>query len=85
MTHHDAMVSVLRDARRECTGREIAAAINQGDLWLRRNGSPCTPSGVNRRAGAYHWLFYRNPATGTWGLREWALRPVLDRLRRRDG
>ena len=77
VTLHDAMVTVLRDARRECAPSEIAAAISEGDLYRKGDGSHPSSSQISARANNYPRLFYRNHMTGAWGLNDNAWRASM--------
>ena len=70
VTLHDAMVTVLRDARRECTPSEIAAAISDGDLYRKGDGSHPSSSQISARANNYPRLFVKNHTTGAWGFND---------------
>ncbi|MDE2903038.1 MAG: hypothetical protein OXP73_08405 [Chloroflexota bacterium] len=70
VTLHDAMVTVLRNSRRECTPSEIAAGITDGDLYRKGDGSHPSSSQISARANNYPRLFYKNHTTGAWGLND---------------
>ena len=70
VTLHDAMVTVLRDSRRECTPSEIAAGITDGDLYRKGDGSHPSSSQISARANNYPRLFYKNHTTEAWGLND---------------
>ena len=71
MTLHMAMVTVLRTAARECTPREISRMIADRDLYRRGDGTHALAGQISARANNYRHLFYKNAATGAWGLTEW--------------
>lgn len=72
MTLHDAIIIVLRSARRPATTEEIASWIAERDLYCRpSDGAHAPPSQVYRRMMhvMYRDLFTRDG--DAWGLSEW--------------
>jgi hypothetical protein len=63
MTLHDALVLILRENNNEpMTARELADAVNDRDLYRKRDGSPVEVNQVHARASNYEALFEKDGA-----------------------
>lgn len=61
LTLHEAMELVLRENRNEwMTVRELADAINERNLYEKRDGSPVDPSQIHARANKYQAMFEKD-------------------------
>lgn len=59
MTLHEAIVKVLREARRPLSAAEIAATIDAGKLFLRGDRRPIPPNQIHARVSNHPELFTR--------------------------
>ena len=59
MTLHEAIVQVLKENGRPMTSREIADMVNDGKLYVRKDGQPVPTSQINARVNNYFRIFDR--------------------------
>ncbi|MCQ2960700.1 MAG: winged helix-turn-helix domain-containing protein [Bacteroidales bacterium] len=57
MTLHEAIVTVIKDARRPLTFEEIAEAINQAKLYSKRDGNSAPAKQIRTRIAKYNSYF----------------------------